>query len=89
MLRPFELCEPTTVAEASGLLARYGEDARIYAGGTELILAMKMGLLHYDHLVNIKGIVALSGVRFDAGANTLRIGGATPHREIERAPAVR
>ncbi len=89
MLRPFELCEPTTVAEASGLLAQYGEDARIYAGGTELVLAMKMGLLHYDHLVNIKGIAALSGVRFDAGANALRIGGATPHREIERAPVVR
>ena len=89
MLRPFELCEPTTIAEASGILARYGEDARIYAGGTELILAMKMGLLHYDHLVNIKGISGLSGVRFDAGANALRIGGATPHRGIERSPAVR
>ena len=89
MLRPFELCEPTTVAEASGILARHGEDARIYAGGTELLLAMKMGLLHYDHLVNIKGIAGLSGVRFDAGANALRIGGATPHREIERSPVVR
>ena len=89
MLRPFELCEPTSVAEASGLLARYGEDARIYAGGTELILAMKMGLLHYDHLVNIKGIPTLSGIRFDAVAKVLRIGGATPHREIERSPAVR
>jgi len=89
MLKPFELCEPTTVAEASGLLARYGEEARIYAGGTELILAMKMGLLHYDHLVNIKGIAGLTGVRFDAGANALRIGGAATHREIERSPAVR
>ncbi len=89
MLKPFELCEPTTVAEASGLLARYGEEARIYAGGTELILAMKMGLLHYDHLVNIKGIAGLGGVRFDAGANALRIGGAATHREIERSPAVR
>jgi carbon-monoxide dehydrogenase medium subunit len=77
------------VAEASGILARYGEDARIYAGGTELILAMKMGLLHYDHLVNVKGIAGLSGVRFDAGANALRIGGATPHRELERSPVVR
>lgn len=89
MLRPFELCEPTSVAEASGILARHGEEARIYAGGTELLLAMKMGLLHFEHLVNIKGIPGLSGVRFDEGANALRIGGATRHREIELSPIVR
>jgi len=65
VLRPFELCEPTSVAEASKILAQHGEDARIYAGGTELILAMKMGLLHFDHLVNIKGIAGLGGIRFD------------------------
>lgn len=89
MLRPFELCEPTSVAEASKILAQYGEDARIYAGGTELILAMKMGLLHFDHLVNIKGIAGLSGIQFDTKANALRIGGATRHREIELSPVVR
>ena len=54
MLRPFELSEPTSVAEASELLARHGDAARIYAGGTELILAMKEGLVHYEHLVNVK-----------------------------------
>ena len=80
MLRPFEFCEPTSVAEASGLLARHGENARIYAGGTELLLAMKMGLLQYEHLVSIKGISSLAGIRFDDGAKALRIGGATRHR---------
>ena len=89
MLRPFELCEPTSVAEASKILAQHGEDARIYAGGTELILAMKMGLLHFDHLVNIKGIAGLGGIRFDPAANAVRIGGATRHREIELSPVVR
>ena len=89
MLRPFEFCEPTSVAEASGLLARHGENARIYAGGTELLLAMKMGLLQYEHLVSIKGISSLAGIRFDDGAKALRIGGATRHREIELSPVVR
>ncbi len=89
MLKPFELCEPTSVAEASKILAQHGEDARIYAGGTELILAMKMGLLHFDHLVNIKGIASLCGIQFDAKANALRIGGGTRHREIELSPVVR
>ncbi len=89
MLRPFEFCEPTSVAEASAILARHGEDARVYAGGTELLLAMKMGLLHYEHLVNIKGISGLGGIRFDAGANVLRIGGTARHREIEHSQIVR
>ena len=43
MLPPFALEEPTSVHEASALLARYGETARLYAGGTELLLAMKEG----------------------------------------------
>ena len=87
MLRPFDLSEPTSVAEASELLARHGDSARIYAGGTELILAMKEGLIHYEHLVNVKTIPGLAGVRRDGGA--LRIGAATPHRAIERDPLVR
>jgi carbon-monoxide dehydrogenase medium subunit len=87
MLRPFELHEPTSVADASELLARHGDTGRIYAGGTELILAMKEGLIHYEHLVNVKTIPGLAGVRLDGGA--LRIGAATPHRVLERDPLVR
>src|SRR5262249_61759234 len=87
MLSPFELSEPTSVAEASELLARHGDRARIYAGGTELILAMKEGLLHYEHLVNVKTVPGLAGIRLDGG--TLRIGAATPHRALERDATVR
>jgi len=87
MLRPFELVEPASVAEASEVLARHGETARLYAGGTELILAMKEGLIHYSYLVNVKTISSLAGVRWDGG--TLRIGSATPHRVLERDPTVR
>ena len=88
MLRPFELCEPASVAEASELLARHGEAARIYAGGTELILAMKEGLIHYDYLVNVKTVPGLAGVRLGSDGS-LRIGAATPHRVLERDPIVR
>jgi aerobic carbon-monoxide dehydrogenase medium subunit len=88
MLKPFKLCEPRSVAEASELLASYGDRARIYAGGTELILAMKEGLLHYDVLVNVKTVAALTGVRpgRDGG---VEIGAATSHRTLERHAIVR
>jgi carbon-monoxide dehydrogenase medium subunit len=88
MLKPFKLCEPRSVAEASELLASYGDRARIYAGGTELILAMKEGLLHYEVLVNVKTVAALTGVRpgRDGG---VEIGAATSHRNLERHAIVR
>ncbi len=87
MLSPFDLVEPATVAEASELLARHGDAARLYAGGTELLLAMKEGLVHYDYLVNLKTIPGLAGVRLGADG-ALRIGAATPHRALERDPIV-
>ena len=45
MLRRFRLEEPESVAEAAELLGRFGESAKVYAGGTELLLAMKEGLV--------------------------------------------
>ena len=44
MLRRFRLEEPESVQEAADLLNRYGDSAKVYAGGTELLLAMKEGL---------------------------------------------
>jgi carbon-monoxide dehydrogenase medium subunit len=86
MLQPFRLDEPTSVAEASALLAQYGESAKVYAGGTELLLAMKEGLLHYDRLVNIKHIAAIAGISMTG--DVLRIGATTTHRALERSPIV-
>src|SRR5438552_3085292 len=42
MLRPFALYRPTTVAEASELLAREGADASLYAGGDEVLTAVRL-----------------------------------------------
>ena len=60
MLRRFRLEEPETVGEASELLGRYGENAKVYAGGTELLLAMKEGLVPsiYCHAVGYHGHAA-------------------------------
>ena len=87
MLPPFALEEPTSVHEASALLARYGEAAHLYAGGTELLLAMKEGLLHYERLINIKLIPELAGIALEDGA--LHIGAITTHRTLERSAVVR
>ena len=44
-LRKFTIHQPKTIAEASQMLAEFGEKGRLYAGGTELLLAMKHDLL--------------------------------------------
>jgi carbon-monoxide dehydrogenase medium subunit len=85
-LAPFQLHVAQSVADATGLLGELGEDAVIYAGGTELLLLMKLGFAAYGHLVDIKRIDELRGITVSEG--TLRIGAAVTHRQIERSPAV-
>ena len=87
MLRPFHVLEPTTVAEATAELDRLGDQAQVYAGGAELVLLMRLGLLEPDYLVNIKRISALDGVVADAEG--VRIGATVTHHRLERDPLVR
>jgi aerobic carbon-monoxide dehydrogenase medium subunit len=84
MLRRFRLEEPESIKDASELLARYGESARVYAGGTELLLAMKEGLIQYERLVNVKRIPGLDRVRIENG--TIRIGALATHHKLENDP---
>ena len=86
-LRKFAIHQPNTVAEASQMLAQYGEKGRLYAGGTELLLAMKHDLLRYEHLVDVKTIADLNKIELKNGA--LMIGGSATHRAIERSPLVK
>jgi carbon-monoxide dehydrogenase medium subunit len=86
-LRRFTLHQPKTVAEASQMLGDFGDKGRLYAGGTELLLAMKHDLLRYEHLVDVKTIADLDKIEIRNGA--LVIGGTVTHRAIERSPMVR
>ncbi len=85
-LPPFDLHRPSSTDEARELLVRYGEDAAVICGGTELLLLLKLGYAAYGHLVDIKGIEELGGIRAEDG--TLVIGSTVTHREIERASLV-
>ena len=86
MLRRFDVHRVNSIAEAVELRKRFGEDAAIYAGGTEILLAMKMGLARWPHLIDIKPIVALRTV--SAANGTLRIGATATHWDLERDPIV-
>jgi aerobic carbon-monoxide dehydrogenase medium subunit len=85
-LPPFDLHPAATVEEARELLVRHGDDAAVICGGTELLLLLKLGYAAYGHLVDIRQIAELGGIRLDDGA--LVIGATTTHREIERSSLV-
>src|SRR5262249_2088338 len=92
VLRPFTPHRPATAEEACALLAELGEDAAAYAGGTELLLLMKLDLLRLRHLVDVKRIPRFGeigpGPRATSGAR-LTIGAAVTHRAVERSPLLR
>lgn len=86
MLRPFALHQPATVAEASEILAREGRDAALYAGGTEVLLILKEGLLRVRSLVDVKRVPGLAAIGADNGH--LVIGATATHRAVEGAAVV-
>jgi carbon-monoxide dehydrogenase medium subunit len=87
LLPRFTIDQPTSLAEASQMLQAHGEDGRAYAGGTELLLAMKQGGLRYAHLVDLKTIPGLNGIEpAEAG---LRVGALATHLAIEQSSLVR
>lgn len=85
-LPPFEVHRPTSLSEASRLLRDLGDDSVPISGGTELLLAMKLGLAGYAHLVDLKRVGELRGVR--RSGSSLSIGAGTTHRELETSSAI-
>jgi carbon-monoxide dehydrogenase medium subunit len=87
VLRPFALYQASTVGEAADVLAREGNDAVLYAGGTEILLVLKEGLLRVKSLVDVKRIPGLSEIRADNGEVT--IGATATHRAVEGSQVIR
>jgi carbon-monoxide dehydrogenase medium subunit len=76
----FAYHRPKSVAEAVGLLADLGEDARALAGGHSLIPMMKLRLAKPEHLVDLADIKDLKGARADGG--DIVIGSMTTQNEL-------
>lgn len=82
-LPPFALHRPSTAAEAVALL---DEDCVPYSGGTELLMAMRLGLIRPAALVDLKRIDELNGIHVDGGS--LVIGAGVSHDRIANDPLV-
>jgi carbon-monoxide dehydrogenase medium subunit len=86
-LPDFALERPETLAEALQLLDQHGDQAALYMGGTELLLAMKYGLVDVSVLVDGKRVDELAEI--ETGDGWIRVGAGMTHLQVESEPAVR
>ena len=82
----FEYFCPRTVDEAVDLLARYGDDGKVLAGGQSLVPLMNMRLARPAVIIDINRIDGLGDLRERNGI--LRFGALTRQRAAERSPVV-
>ena len=88
----FEYSAPSSLGEATALLSRLGEDAKILSGGQSLIPLMKLRLASPRHIVDINGIPGLSYIRETGGSlagGVLAIGALTRESDLEESEIVR
>ncbi len=81
-----ELHECDSLEEASALLTRHAPDARLLAGGTDLLVDLKTARVDVTHLVSVDRLDALRGVTVTDGA--LRIGAMTRISQLSASPSV-
>jgi len=82
----FEYIEPHTVQEAVKWITTFGGKAELMAGGTDLIVQMKMGRIDPKAIINLSRIPAL---RYLIRKDGLRIGVLTTFRQIEKDEHIR
>jgi len=77
----FEYVSPQSVQEACALLVQYGDSARVLAGGSDLLVKMKDGLMRPAYLVSLKNLDSLKAIRYEAGTGVI-IGARATHNEV-------
>jgi aerobic carbon-monoxide dehydrogenase medium subunit len=84
---PFRYSTPATVAEAVGLLVEHAAaESRVLAGGQSLVPLMNFRLAQPGHLVDLRKVTGLAGIRFDG--STLVVGAMTRQADVEDSPDV-
>jgi carbon-monoxide dehydrogenase medium subunit len=86
-MNAFDYREPDSLEEALALAHDLGEDAKLIAGGTALIIMLKQRLVMPDCLISLRQLQTLN--RLEAMDGELHLGALTTHRAVETSPLIR
>jgi carbon-monoxide dehydrogenase medium subunit len=89
-LKEFEYFEPSTLNEALNILKKHSGEAKVLAGGTDLLVKMKGGLIAPKYVVNIKSIgdIDLRGIALNA-LGGIKLGSLATLQSIQDSPLVK
>lgn len=82
----FEYHAPTSLDQVFGLLDQYGDDARVMAGGTALVIQMKQRLSQPGHVIGLRQVGGLNSI--ESTTEGLRIGALCTQRQIENSTLI-
>jgi 4-hydroxybenzoyl-CoA reductase subunit beta len=87
-LPQFKLLRPRTIDEAIGHLSQHSRDIRLLAGGTDLIPSMRQKLFEPGHVLDLRGVAAMRGIRPQPDGG-VEIGALTTLRAVEHSEFLR
>ena len=87
-MRDFDFLKPASLREACQMLEALGDECRIAAGCSALLLGMRQGMLSPTALVSLSSIAGLDSIHFDPQKG-LRIGAMARHADIARSAVVK
>jgi carbon-monoxide dehydrogenase medium subunit len=92
---PFAYHAPTTVDTVVDLLAQFGDEAKVLAGGQSLVPLLALRLARFEHLIDLNRVVGLRGIERAEGRRGIEqadgsvvIGAMTRQSEVVRSPIV-
>lgn len=87
MLPLFEYHQVKDIEDAVQLLKKYESDAKIIAGGTDILLQLAHGNMKVNHLISLSKVPGLEQLK--ENDEYIVIGANTTHRAVELSPIVK
>ncbi len=97
-MQTFEYVKPKALEEASSFMVDHAPEAVVFAGGTDLLVQMKDGVIMPGYLIDIKGIEGLGSISsslppsqggIEGGATGLTIGATATLNAVAASPVVK
>ena len=84
-MKKYEYYQPLTLSEAHGIMEKFKGRAKYIAGGTDLMIRVKHGIVEPEALLSLRGLKELQGFEYNGA---LRLGSMTLFRELEKSPLI-